>query len=82
MRSDEYLRLYAACRTMANQANLPDVQARWRTLAESCLSLANDELPNSRAMKHSERQSTRKPIPTGPHLAIAWYMARSGSQLA
>jgi hypothetical protein len=45
MHSDEYRRLYAACLTMANQSNLPDVRARWLTLAKDC----DDAFWNSKA---------------------------------
>ena len=40
MLSDEYSRLYAACLVMARQPDLPDVQARWRVMAQSSLDLA------------------------------------------
>jgi hypothetical protein len=37
--SDEYSRLSAACLVMAGQSNLPDVRARWLTLAKDCKDL-------------------------------------------
>jgi hypothetical protein len=40
MLSDEYCRLYAACLVMARQPDLPDVQARWRVMAQASLDLA------------------------------------------
>ena len=40
MLSDEYSRLYAACLVMARQPDLPDVQARWRVMAQAPLDLA------------------------------------------
>ena len=40
MLSDEYSRLYAACLVMARQPDLPDVQARWRVMAQASLDLA------------------------------------------
>jgi hypothetical protein len=40
MGSDEYRRLRAAFLTMAQQSDLPNVQARWLALAQACFSLA------------------------------------------
>ena len=34
MRRDEYIRLHAACISMAKQSTQPDVQARWLAMAE------------------------------------------------
>jgi hypothetical protein len=36
MDSDQYRRLSATCLTMAWQSNLPEVRARWLTLAKDC----------------------------------------------
>jgi hypothetical protein len=55
MDSDEYRRLYATCLTMANQSNLPNVRARWLTLAKDC----DDASWNSNA-----RDGRSKPITT------------------
>jgi hypothetical protein len=55
MDSDEYRRLYATCLTMANQSNLPDVRARWLTLAKDC----DDAFWSSNA-----RDGRSKPITT------------------
>jgi hypothetical protein len=45
MRSDEYRRLYAACLTMAQQSELPNVQARWLTMAQAWLNRADEMRP-------------------------------------
>jgi hypothetical protein len=73
MHSDEYRRLHAACLTMADQSKLPEVQARWRTLAQSCSSLAKDLPAKSRAKKCFEDRSNKKPMfaRIGAPLAIA-----------
>jgi hypothetical protein len=42
MRTDEYRRLHAACLAMAQQCNLPDLQARWLAMAKTWSNLAND----------------------------------------
>ena len=55
MHSDEYSRLSAACLVMAGQSNLPDVRARWLTLAKDC----EDAFWNSNA-----RDGRSKPITT------------------
>jgi hypothetical protein len=34
MRSDDYHRLHKACLAMAKQSPTPDVQARWKAMAE------------------------------------------------
>ena len=51
MHSDEYRRLHAVCLIMAEQSNLPDVQARWHALAQACFSLTKDLPAGSRSRK-------------------------------
>jgi hypothetical protein len=56
--SDEYRRLEAAFITMAEQSDLPNAQARWHALAETCSSLATDLPARSRTGKREgERQA-------------------------
>ena len=80
MQSDEYLRLSSTCLTMAAQSNLPDVQGRWRTLAQSCFSLA---IAQSRAKECFEDKSNKKPIYAriASRLTIAWCTAHTGAEL-
>ena len=54
MRCDEYHRLHAACLIMAEQSKQPDERARWFTLAQDCLGLANDPRSEFRARKCAE----------------------------
>jgi hypothetical protein len=42
MRSDEYRRLYEACRNMAQQSDSPDAQARWLKIAQAWLDRTRD----------------------------------------
>ena len=83
MQPDDYRRLSAACLTMAEQSNPPDVQARWRTLAQSCFGLAKDLPAKSRAKKWFEDQSNKKSISVriGSPLAIGWCLAQTGAEL-
>ena len=41
MHCDRYRRLHAVCLIMAEQSKQPDERARWFTLAQDCLALAN-----------------------------------------
>jgi hypothetical protein len=54
MRCDEYHRLHAACLIMAEQSKQPEERARWFTLAQDCLGLANDPRSEFRARKGAE----------------------------
>ena len=40
MTSERYRRLHAACLAMAQQSDLPDIQARWLKLAEAWFNVA------------------------------------------
>ena len=40
MRRDEYCRLHAACRAMAEQSTEPEVRARWSVMADAWLKRA------------------------------------------
>ena len=55
MSSDEYCRLYEACLVMAQQPELPGVQARWLVMAEASLDLAN--------IAENKRRNPRNVIP-------------------
>jgi hypothetical protein len=56
MDSDEYRRLYATCLTMAKQSDLPDVRARWLTLAKGC----DDAFWNSNARDGRSKPMARR----------------------
>jgi hypothetical protein len=60
MRCDEYHRLHAACLIMAEQSKQPEERARWFTLAQDCLGLANDPRSEFRARKGAEDPSKPK----------------------
>jgi hypothetical protein len=62
MHSDEYRRLSATCLVMAGQSNLPEVRARWLTLAKDC----EDSFWSSNA-----RDGRSKPITTRLKLRAA-----------
>jgi hypothetical protein len=58
--SDEYRRLYATCLAMAKQSNLPEVRARWLTLAKDCKDLLGGPSATDRRSKSlSARLGTR-----------------------
>ena len=58
--SDEYRRLYATCLAMAEQSNLPEVRARWLTLAKDCKDLLGGPSATERRSKSlSTRLGTR-----------------------
>jgi hypothetical protein len=79
MDSNQYHRLSAAFLAMADQSNLPDVRDRWRTLAQSCFSLAK-ERPTKKCI---EDRSSKKSMATriGSRLAIAWCTAQTSAEL-
>jgi len=55
MRSDDYHRLHKACLAMAKQSPTPDVQARWKAMAEVWLKRATEERSTSRRRAHNTR---------------------------
>ena len=63
MRCDRYRRLHAACLIMAEQSKQAEERARWFTLAQDCLGLANEPCAEFRARKCAEDPS--KPKLTG-----------------
>ena len=54
---DEYRRLHAACLIMAEQSKQPDERARWFTLAQDCLALANNPRTDFRHRKCADERS-------------------------
>jgi hypothetical protein len=58
MTSERYRRLHAACLAMAQQSDLPEIQARWLRLAEAWFNVAtgvDDTKPSSRHPGQSRR---------------------------
>jgi hypothetical protein len=52
MRSDEYRRLDAVCLDMAKQSTLPELQARWRAIADEWLKITTEQCSRpGRALK-------------------------------
>jgi hypothetical protein len=52
MRHDEYHRLHKACIAMAKQSPTPDVQARWKAMADVWLKRATEECSPSGRRAH------------------------------
>jgi hypothetical protein len=59
MHSDEYRRLHASCRHMAEQSNSPDERARWLALAKDCENLLRGSSNERRSKSLSTRLNTR-----------------------
>jgi hypothetical protein len=57
---DEYRRLHAACLIMAEQSKQPDERARWFTLAQDCLALANNPCTDFRHRKCADERRKSK----------------------
>jgi len=60
MRSDEYLRLRAACLAMARQSKLADVRERWLMMAASSFVSAAEDAPGTQKgsfCRRSDKQS-------------------------
>jgi len=67
MRSDDYRRLHGACLMMAQQSKLPDMQARWLSMAQAWLkraSVSNDTCQESTELKKvgAARESFDRPV--------------------
>jgi hypothetical protein len=70
MHCDEYRRLHAACLIMAEQTKQPDERARWFTLAQDCMRLANNSRSEFRHRKHAEDCSKSKLTGLNSHAPI------------
>jgi len=75
MRRDEYIRLHAACISMAKQSTQHDVQARWLAMADAWLKRTTEQHDPYRVAKHKPWAHTRH----GAHaLARGQLSARPG----
>jgi hypothetical protein len=79
MGSDEYRRLRAAFLTMAQQSDLPNVQARWLALAQACFSLAIDQSTGSHARKCAGDRSKSILTDFGSRVAIGLCAAQEAA---
>jgi hypothetical protein len=67
---DGYRRLHAACLIMAEQSKQPDERARWFTLAQDCLALANNPRTDFRHRKCADERRKSKSTGLKSHSAV------------
>ena len=70
MHCDRYRRLYAVCSIMAEQSKQPDERARWLTLAQDCLGLANKPYAEVRHRKCAEDRWKSKLTGLNSHIVV------------
>ena len=69
MTSERYRRLHAACLAMAQQSDLPDIQARWLKLAEAWFNVATRVDDTKPPPRHNLARAEDHPVPRTTHRA-------------